>query len=86
MIAKKNIPKKLGLTREQNLLESLKSYAKMKEYNITLQWVRPRLHLLNVQYDPWKMYFTVTWKIMGKSTSKNWLKSLQHKFPEEIAR
>ena len=37
MITKKNRPKKFGLTREQNLLESLKSYAKLKEYKFTLQ-------------------------------------------------
>ena len=37
MIAKKNHPKKFGLTREQNLLESLKNYAKLKEYNFFLQ-------------------------------------------------
>ena len=54
MVTKKNRPKKFGLTRQQNLLESLKSYAKLKEYKFTLQWVRPRLHLLSVQYDPGK--------------------------------
>ena len=63
MITKKTGSKKIGLAREQNLLESLKSYAKLAEYNFklveckfTLQWARPRLHLLNVQYDPWKYY------------------------------
>ena len=34
---KKNRPKKIGLTREQKLLESLKNYAKLKEYKFTLQ-------------------------------------------------
>ena len=29
--------KKFGLTREQNLLEGLKNYAKLKEYEFTLQ-------------------------------------------------
>ena len=52
MITKRNRPKKFGLTREQNLLESLKNYAKLKEYKFTLQCVRPRLQLLSVQYDP----------------------------------
>ena len=52
MITKKNQPKNFGLTRHQNLLESLKKYAKLKEYKFTLQRVRPRLQLLNVQYDP----------------------------------
>ena len=51
-ITKKNSLKKNGLTREQNLLESLKNYAKLKEYKITLQGVRRRPLLLNVQYDP----------------------------------
>ena len=37
MITKKNCPKKFGLTREQNLPESLKSYAKLKEYKFTVQ-------------------------------------------------
>ena len=37
MITKKIDPKKFGLTREQNLLESLENYAKLKEYKFTLQ-------------------------------------------------
>ena len=52
MITKKDHPKKIGLTSEQNLLVSLKNYAKLKEYKFTLQGMRPKLHLLNVQYDP----------------------------------
>ena len=50
-ITKKIDPEKLGFARRQNLLESSKNYAKLKEYKFTLQRVRPRLHLLNVQYD-----------------------------------
>ena len=46
MITKKP-SKKFGLTREQNLLDSLGNYAKLEEYNFTLQWVGPRLHLPN---------------------------------------
>ena len=37
IITKKNRPKKFALTREQNLLESLRNYAKLKEYKFTLQ-------------------------------------------------
>ena len=37
MITKKNRPKKFGLTRSRSLLESLKNYAKLKEYKFTLQ-------------------------------------------------
>ena len=52
MVIKRIVPKKFGLTREQNLPESLKNYAKLKANIITLQGVRPKLHLLNVKYDP----------------------------------
>ena len=58
-------PKKFGSTREQNLLESLKNYGKLKEYKVTLHWVRPRLHLLKAQYDHWKLYFTAYKKDNG---------------------
>ena len=37
MIGKKNRPKTFGLTREQNLLKSVKNYAKLKENKFTLQ-------------------------------------------------
>ena len=36
-ITKKNRPQRFGLKREQNLLESLKSYANLNEYKFTLQ-------------------------------------------------
>ena len=61
-------PRKFESRRQQKLLESLKNYAKHRAYIFILHWVRPRLHLLNVQYDPWKSYFTVTWKIMDTSS------------------
>ena len=63
----KNKPQKFGLTREQFLLQSLEKYATPKEYKFTLQRVRLRLHLLNLKYDPSKVYFTVTCKIMDTS-------------------
>ena len=37
MNTKRVVPKKFRLGREQNLLESLKKYAKLKDYNFTLQ-------------------------------------------------
>ncbi len=37
LITKKNRPKNFELTREQNLLESLKSYAKLKKYKFIQQ-------------------------------------------------
>ena len=35
IITKKNRPKKIGLTKKQSLLASLKNYAKLKEYKFT---------------------------------------------------
>ena len=37
LITKRIVPKKFGLIREQNLLESLRNYKKLKEYKFTLQ-------------------------------------------------
>ena len=51
MKTKKYRPKKFRLTKERKLLEGLKNYAKLKEYKFTPRLVRPKLHLLNVQYD-----------------------------------
>ena len=75
---KESTQKKFGLTREQSLMASLKNCATLKEYKFTLQWVRPMLHLLNVQYNPWKIYYNVTWKTMDTNTLTNWLNLLQH--------
>ena len=86
MITKEIDPRNFGLTKEQNLLESLKNYGKLKEYKVTLQWVRPRLHLLKAQYNHWKLYFTATGKVMDTSTFTNWLNSLQHWTLDGIAR
>ena len=51
MITGKKRRKKIGLTRRQSLLGSFKKFALLMEYESTLQGVRPRLHLLIVQYD-----------------------------------
>ena len=75
MITEKNRPGKSGLTREQNLLDSLRNFARLKQDSFTLQWVILRLHLLNVQNGPWRLYRTVTWKIMATSTFTNCLNS-----------
>ena len=77
MITRKNRPRKVGLTRKQVLLESLKNYAKLKQYKVTLQRLEPRLHLLNVQNDPRKTYFNVTWKAIDTGTFTTSLNSLQ---------
>ena len=51
MVTKKIVRKKRGLTKDQNLLESLEDYAKLKQYKFTLQGVRLRPQLLNIQSD-----------------------------------
>ena len=74
---KKVSPKNFEPPREQNLLESLKKLAKMKEYKLTLQRVRLRLPSLNVQYEPWNMYYTVKGEILDASIITNCLNSSQ---------
>ena len=73
LITKKNRPKKFGLTRGPSWLERLKSLVLLRGYKFTLLGVRLRRLLLNVQYDHWKKFFTVTWKIMDTSLNKNYL-------------
>ena len=79
-------PQKFGSTRERNLPDSLKIFAKLKEYKLTLQWVWLRLHLLNVQYDPWKNYLTVTSSNIVKSKLTISFNSFQPWITEKIAR
>ena len=86
MITKKNRPEKVWVHKGGNLLESLGNYGNLKEYKCTLQWVTLRLPSLNVQYDLWKIYFTVTWKFMDTSTFTKCLNSSQTWIPEKIAR
>ena len=59
--------RKFGFTTEQKLLESLKNFGKLKEHKFPPQWGRWKLHLLNVQKDLWKTYFTIIWKILDTS-------------------
>ena len=51
MVTKKIDPKIFGLTGETILLERLKSFVLLRVYKFTLQGMRLRLLLLNVQYD-----------------------------------
>ena len=73
-----------GSTREQSLLGNLKNFAKVKEYKIALKWVRVRLHSVNVQYDPWKVYFTITGKRVDTITITNCLNWSQRWILEQI--
>ena len=63
--------KRFGLLTGLNLLERLKSFVLQRGYKFTLLWVRLRQLLLNVQYDPWKIFFTVTWKMLDTSIYTN---------------
>ena len=70
----KKEPTKKDLGWQGNrLLERLKSFVLLTGYKFTLLWVTLRQLLLNVQYDHWKIFFTVTWKIMGTSTYTKYL-------------
>ena len=52
MITKNNRPKKIWLDMGTKFAGDLKKLCTAEGKNLTLQGVRPRLHLLNVQYDP----------------------------------
>ena len=80
---KKIDPCIFGSTTGTEIAREGENYSKLKEYKITLQWVKLRLHLLSVQNDHGKIYFTLTRKILDTSTLTNWLTSLQHWFVEE---
>ena len=83
-ILKKNWPKKLVRQGNRKGWRVLKKLAKLKEYTFTPQWVRIRLHLLNVHFDTWKVYFTVTWKILETSTLTNCLSSSHPWIPKKF--
>ena len=86
-ITEKNRTTKIWLYKERYLLDSVIKFAKLKEYKVTLQRARLRLHLLNVQYDPWKVYLTVIWKHIDTSTFTNCLNlSLQRILKNMLAR
>ena len=55
-----------------NLLKRLKSFVLLRGYKFTLLWVKLRRLLLNIQYGHWKIFCTVTWKIMDKSIHTNY--------------
>ena len=81
----KNFSKNFGCTGEQNLLVSVKNFAKPEEYKFTLQGLKQRLHLLNVHYDSWKKHFTVTRKIMHTNSFKKCLNTLQPWTPKNCS-
>ena len=83
---KESTQETFGSTLEQKLLDNLGNYAKLQNYKPTLQSFRPRQELLKAQYDPWKIYFTVTWKTMDTCKFTSWLNSLQHWILKEFAR
>ena len=78
--------KRFGLTRGPNLLVRSKSFVLLMGYKFTLQWVRLRLLLLNVQYDHWKIFFAVTWKILDTRIYTNFLNLSLPLTPEETVR
>ena len=82
MITKKMTQQKIDKGTEI-AIEFEKKIAKLEKFKFTLPWVRPRLNLMNVEYDPWNIHFTVTWKIIDTSTFKNCLSLSQPWFPEK---
>ena len=73
MITERNRPKKIWVDKGTEFAGAFKKFCTVEEIQFTLQWVRLRLLLLNVQYHLWEIIFTVTWKIMGTSIYTNYL-------------
>ena len=85
MITKKNqATKKIAVEKVQKLLESSKTYAKLKEFKCTPLRVRLNLRVMNVQYDLLKAYFSVICKIMDTSRVTNCLISSETWIPEKL--
>ena len=76
--------KKFSVTKGRNLPGEFDKFAAQKEWKFTQQRVRLRLHLLELQPDPWKMFFTVTCTIMDTSAFANCLNSSQPWYPKII--
>ena len=76
---KQIVARRFRSIRKQNLLDSLSNVAELQYYKFFLQLERLRLHFLEVQDDPWKIFFTVTWRNKDRSTFTNCLTFLQPK-------
>ena len=76
----------LGRQRKRICWGISKKMQRWRNKNFTLQWVRPKLHFLGVQYEPWKLNLTITRMNMDTSTFTNWHNLLRLCFLEEIVR
>ena len=85
-LQKKKWSKKFGSTREQNLLESVRNCAKLREYWFNSHWLSIRLHLLNLQYEFWNFHFTLLWQNLVTSTFTKCFNSSQPSISERNAR
>ena len=85
-ITKRKWPKNNRVDKGRNLLEKIIFLSKLKDYKLAPHWVRQRPHLLNVNYDPWKIHFVLTWQNMDTSIFTNCLSSSEHWIPESFAR
>ena len=70
MFTKKNLLKKEWVDKGTEFAGQLQNFLMLKEYKFTTQWVRTRLHVLNVHDGHSNVKFTVTWKTMGTSILK----------------
>ena len=80
-ITKKNRPKTIWVDKGTEFAGEFEKLCKaegIQIYSTMSECVKPRLPLLNVQKDPWKIYFSVTWETMDTSTFTNWLNSIQN--------
>ena len=63
-ITKKNRPKKIWVDKGTKFAWAFKKFCAAEWYKFPLLWVRVRRLLLNVQSDHWKLFFTVTLRIL----------------------
>ena len=72
MITKLYRPEKIWVDKGNEVAGAFKKFCTTEGIQVySTMSVRLRLLLLNVQYDHWKIFFTVTWKILGTSIYTN---------------
>ena len=70
MIVKRNRTKQIEVQKGTEFTGEFKNFLIPKEQNNILQWVKPRLQLLNIRYDPKKLFFNVSCKTIGKKSHR----------------
>ena len=73
MITKRNRPKKIWVDKGTEFAGAFKKFCAAEGIHVCSTMSETKQLLLNVQYDHWKIFFTVTWKILDTSIYTNYL-------------